>query len=57
VDHLKSFRVTRNHSESLEIIVAQVLLYKLEKKNVSVTGRIRSDRKYFPVELKEKGKT
>ncbi len=33
------------------------LLYKLKKENVAATGTIRSDRKYFSIELKNKRKT
>jgi len=33
------------------------LLYKLRREKVSATGTIRSDRKYFPIELKKKEKT
>jgi hypothetical protein len=29
------------------------LLYKLRRKKISATGTIRSDRKYFPTELKK----
>ncbi|CAF0829383.1 unnamed protein product [Didymodactylos carnosus] len=30
-----------------------ILLYKLRKKKISATGTVRSDRKYFPIELKK----